>query len=100
MSNLRIEVTRGGDLARQEWCFWYYEGRHALVLDSYWESERSSKRHKFRTAPGRYYCRLHRSDEPPPIAEAGVPMPEDVLEEARQKFNESLRVVRWSERGG
>lgn len=96
--NLKITVEREGKggLWKQVWEFWYFDGAHALVLDRYTSSERTSKKHAFRPIEGGYYNRLDARESS--IAEAGVIIPADVAEEAMRKFSESLRVITWSQR--
>lgn len=93
MIHLQVEREREDQLRREIWSFWYYDNRHAIVLDGYRQEERPSKRHKYQVES--MYSRL-RSREAK-IEEADVPLPEDVVKEAIDKFNSSLRVSKWDE---
>lgn len=89
-----ITVERNPDpLTQWVWRFRYFSDWHALVLNSYATRERPSKRHGFKVTE--FYDRL---DNRRGMAESEIVLPADVLAEAKQKFTESLRVVRWSER--
>lgn len=90
-----IEIIRESDdtLRRSVWNFWYFDNRHAIVLDGFRMESRTSRRQKFRTDCS--YNRLNMRDST--INEAAVPMPEDVISEAIAKFTFDLRVTRWSD---
>lgn len=95
MGSNRYEIIReaADGLSRSVWIFWYFDNRHALVLDSYVELSRPSRRHKY-TISGKHYERLSHRDG----ANCGskeCPLPEDVVNEARAKFVEALAVERW-----
>lgn len=89
----RIEVVRetDGGFNRAVWDFWYFDSRHALVLDGYRTEFRASKRHKFKVSM--IYNRLN--SRASSIQEGSVPMPLDVMEEAKEKFTASLLVGMW-----
>lgn len=92
-----ITVIRNPDpLTEWKWRFWYYEQRHALVLDWYGTSVRPTKRHKFNVSES--YSRLDNRHHG--LSESDVILYPDVIEEARNKFIEGLRVARWTEVGG
>lgn len=88
-------IESQGPLRQVVWSFWYNEGRHALVLDSYAIEEKASPRHKFKLVAK--YARLgDRSYEYETIQERDVPMTDEVCRRARQEFVANLRVVPWS----
>lgn len=80
-------------LTEWTWRFWYYDRRHALVLDYYCTAERPSKRHKFRVTES--YSRIDNRRHN--LQESDVVLPADVIAEAKQIFTDPLRVLRWSE---
>ena len=90
-----MQVVRPSDdgMRQQVWSFWYYDSRHAIVLDGYRMESRDSKRKKF--VVNSLYSRLRSRDAT--IEEDAVPLPNDVVSEAIGKFTESLRVARWGE---
>lgn len=93
-----IEVERpDDDLHSQVWRFYYFDDRHVLTVDHYSRSTRKTKRHKWVSAAS--YYRLSRgSVDGHSINEEQVPLPDDVVAEAKQKFMDALRVTRWSDR--
>lgn len=99
-------VTRGlpdaqgfvSDLKQQEWTFYFFEDTAYLALDSYRVLERKSRRHKWQ-AEGDIYERIHGSRSAyRSMAEKDVPMPRDVLEEAKREFFKIVRIGLWSDR--
>jgi hypothetical protein len=95
---MRIEVIREykDGLSRQVYTFWYFDDRHALVLDTYVYQERVGR--KWKTAAFGYYSRLNERESS--IAEAGVPLPDDVRIEAAKQFMSKLKVTLWSKAKG
>jgi hypothetical protein len=77
-----ITIKRESDLEIQTWNFEYDTKGHAMRLNSSVREERPSKRHKFRVA--RKWWRYDRGVAPA--------IPPDVLDEARRKFVETLKV--------
>lgn len=92
---IHIDVIRESDdkMRRQVWRFWYFDNRHALVLDTYSMQSRDSLRKKFKVDS--IYNRIDRRDST--INEGAVDMPADVVKEALDKFVTALRIARWSE---
>jgi hypothetical protein len=96
MLNARITVTRESDdhLSQEEWTFTLID--FDLTLDLYAKSNRPTTRHKFRDN-GYTYSRLNSRDAR--LAEASVPWPVDVVNEARTQLLDhvasNLRVGRW-----
>lgn len=84
-------------LGRASWHFVYFE-RMGLVLDAYLQEERDSLRKQFRTT--RLYNRLsigrgtyaHRIEK---IAEEDAPLPDWVVEQAKEQFMAGLKVGKW-----
>lgn len=95
MGHVRF-VEPEGPLRQVAWSFWYNDGRHGLILDSYAIEERASPRHKFKVVAK--YTRLGegRSYDYQPIQERDVPMTDEVCRRAREEFMAWLRVVKWS----
>lgn len=96
----RLTVTRqDGPLNERKWAFLYFESRHLFVLDSYYVTERPSKRHSFKVK--QLYERQPYNDGShygvPRLKEADVPLPEDVLNEVRDEFMRTLRILRWDD---
>lgn len=92
---MRVVIEREPNpLTSWTWKFWYYEDTHALILDFYCTATRPTKRHKFQVqdAYSRNFPRKSNLKEP------DVVLPADVIAEAREKFIEGLRVVRWADR--
>jgi hypothetical protein len=100
MSNVRVTVTdedTPNRLARTTWAFWLYEAR--LVLESYVEESRPSRRHSYKT--DRAYFRLTSDSSllsSQRIAEKDVPLDANIKRRAVEEFVRQLRVIRWSER--
>lgn len=91
---VNITVTREPDpLTRWEWDFWYYDRRHALVLDRYRTLTRATKRHKFRVTEQYNRIDTHRNG----LTENDVVIDADVDEEARRRFTKDLKVQLWGE---
>jgi len=82
MIHTTIDVVResADKLTQETWHFWLLD--FDLVLDTYEKATRPTIRHKFRDGFG--YSRLH--DRDATIAEANVPWPVDVVNEARAKL--------------
>jgi len=84
-------------LSQVTWRFWHYEGRNALVLDSYIVSKRETKRHAYKLAQGYFRQRPDRFVRYEPIAESAVPWTTEIRARALEEFMKKLRVVLWSE---
>lgn len=98
MSNFIVERLSANELFLATWEFWFYADEYALVLDSYAERERRTRRHGWRilSRPSRAYAR--RRNPGWDLAEQAVPMPEDVVTEALSALVAKLRVCKWSAR--
>lgn len=97
--NIYFDVTRTtSDLAREVWRFVTLD--NALVVESYRVESRPSRRHQnYRVE--RAYERLsyNHSRHQTPINEADVPLPDDVVEEARREFMSRVRIGFWKPSG-
>lgn len=91
MDNTYIDIERQSKdgLVRWDWRFWYYDT--VLWLDYYTESQRPSRRHKFRCTER--YGRLNNRGSS--IKEADVVMPFDVQQEALDEFRRQVVIKRW-----
>lgn len=85
---IRLSVIRcGSDLHDESWTFVVFDDL-VIVLDSYEERSRPSKRHKPRVQ--RRYARIpHRNDM---IRIEDVPWPDDVLDEVMGKVKDKLKI--------
>lgn len=86
-------VRKSDDLNQEVWDFSILTNLSdeiRIKLFNYEKQERKTKRHKFRTIPGQWYDRFKSSKTYTPanytIALENVPLPPDVLEEAKQKL--------------
>jgi hypothetical protein len=77
-----ITVERKADLRIETFVFEYDERDHALTLRRWTLEERATKRHKFRKASGWESY----------MARAAKDVPQDVLDEAKQRFVETVAV--------
>lgn len=77
-----ITVKRESELEMQTWTFRYSERDHMLTLSSWQRDTRSTTNHKYRCAGAWQWSMTVRRHSVPP----------DVIEEARRKFIETLRV--------
>lgn len=90
-----IEVTKQVDeLTIERWSFYFMYNK--LFLDRYCLMHKESKRERTYKVIGRYN-RLSRRDSS--IGEIEVPLPEDVKQEAFNKFISEIKVLKWSENG-
>lgn len=98
MNNQRFVVERKiSDLSIQHWVFWYYDTYHTLFLDQYCTMERATKRHKFQVGED-YYTRGGDTRNNT-MGVGDVPLPPDVIAEAKERFMqhmESVKVERWT----
>lgn len=79
-------------LSCQEWEFINFD--FSLVLNTYAQKSRASRRHKF--VVDKQHCRLslfHVGSKQ--LKEDGVPLPADVVAEARQMAIDAIRVGLW-----
>ncbi len=83
-----IERTEDDKLHQQVWTFAQFDT--TLKLDLYAKLERATTRHKFKAVTGYVYSRLNGREFK--MKSADVPMPADVIEEARQRFFDSITV--------
>lgn len=93
-----IEVEKrldAGNLNVEIWRFDWVEPY--LVLGSYRQMARSSRRHKFVTMPGRFYDRGDRRNNT--MALIDVPFPECVKDDAYQQFISKVAVAKEYPRG-
>lgn len=81
--------------ARQVWVFNYFDWAHALYLISYKSESRPTKRHNWRL--GEYWFYL--DERGSKIKAEAVPLPFDVMAEARAAFMDSLKIEIWKGRG-
>ena len=84
-------------LSRDVWVFLYFE-RDGLRLDSYAHEERDSLRKKFK--PRRLYNRISHGrafadNLIESVAVESVPLPDWVMERAKELFFASMRVGKW-----
>jgi hypothetical protein len=99
MSHDRVNFTDtdADQLRRVTWAFWFHE--RALVVDSYIIESRPTKRHNFKIA--RAYFRLPVGMgallDSEKIAEADVPLTDEIRDRALREFVSQIKVVRWSE---
>jgi hypothetical protein len=93
MENLSIH-RQSDDLTRKSWRFWYWDQRHRLILDYYSTQTRKTTRHKWREVERESYQRVsfHRSFYN--MDAADVPLPQDVIDEAKAIFLETLTVAK------
>lgn len=91
MFNCRIKVDRPSDdfLSCKQWEFWYDEDRHTLWLDGYFELSKATKRHKL--VVDKKYRRTSTRDNDFTVDE--LPLPSDVITEAKQTFIEHMKSV-------
>lgn len=84
-------------LKRVTWDFWLYN--RDLVLDAYIVEVRQTTRHGYKVEAS--YHRLshpgNRDESGKPIAEADVPLTQDIIETAIARYTSQLHVRRWSE---
>ena len=83
-----IERTADDKLHQQVWSFAQFDT--TLKLDIYAKLERTTTRHKFKVVTGYSYSRLDRRSHA--MKSADVPMPDDVIQEVRQQFFDSITV--------
>ena len=87
-----IEVIRQIDeLHRQVWRFNFMDRECQLRVDHYALQHRPTKRHKYRTTE--YYDFYSGSRGIDRIPSKEIPLPEDVVAEARREFYNKLTVV-------
>lgn len=78
-----ITVKRESELEMQEWRFEYFERGHVLCLSRWVRLARETKRHKFRVV-GEWDRVFQKQGQ--------KTLSPDVIDEARRKFVETLRV--------
>lgn len=90
-----ITITRKPDPVTEErWVFTFFEDRMLLILDAYSKGYRPSPRHRNYVAAFKdMYVRI--LDRDAKMTEDQVPMPEDVVAEAREKLVSQIRVGLW-----
>jgi hypothetical protein len=91
-----IQIIRDqGTLDKREWAFYYYADYHTLILVYYFHYSRATTRHKFKTVEwwSTYGDNRDRGRFEGKRLDA-VPLPDDVVSEARQEFISSLRVTK------
>lgn len=94
---ITIKRTAADELSKEEWTFWVHDS-HAgfnIVLDHYVNATRPTKRHGWRQSDTRSYSRLFRNNMR--MDEASVPLPGDVMNEAREKLIATIRVGKWEQ---
>lgn len=88
-----IEVIRQpNNLNREVWQFHAMTGHRleiVVILEYYYKQNRSSARHKW--ISDEYYSRTGRGSS---LKVGEVPLPDDVAQEALQKFMEQVKVVK------
>lgn len=95
-----ITVTREeGDLSREMWRFCLIEmgGELLMTLNEYEPQARATKRHKWRKSGPGYY-RLRGSHMERPFLTEEPDAPEDVLEEALERFRSQIVYKKWKSR--
>lgn len=94
MTNITVERYSEDGLSAKSWVFWYYELRHTLYLDHYYEMSRPTKRHKLSVDEN--YNRLMARSSSRHLDQ--VEIPDDVIEEARRLFVElaaTVKIEKW-----
>lgn len=90
---ITITKTSPDKLTRQEWRFWFYLRKTALILDRYTLYKRETKRHKFgKSSIVKSYARTFARDCT--ISADEVPLDSGIAEEARKKFIDKIIVAR------
>lgn len=94
---MKITRTSKDSLTSQVWKFavCFRSEEIQVVVDEYHFLQRSSKRHKFLLGENSTYLRLFSRDST--CMEKDVPLPTDVIEEARQNVVNWVKVGRWSD---
>lgn len=84
-----IERTADDKLHQEVWSFMQIDTN--LILDTYAKLERASTRHKFKVV-GNTYARYNKRQNTLPTDD--VSWPTDVVAEAKQRFIDSIEVVK------
>lgn len=94
MSHIVVDRYSEDNLSAKSWQFWYYDTRHTLYLDNYYEMSRPTKRHKFTVNEN--YNRIMGRRSSRKVEE--IEIPDDVVEEARRLFVElaaTVKIEKW-----
>lgn len=94
MNHVEIVRHTPDELVRYVWSFCFFEDRLFLCLNRYETQTRATRRHKFQRF-GPHYDRHNERDSK--LKEATVPLPDDVVADARNAVISKIRVGRWAE---
>lgn len=94
MANVEVERVAEDGLSRQIWRFHVITGYGNTILrvEYYGRETRSSKRHKWITAPAKRYASFDPRPYNSGIAAKDVPLPDDVAAEAKDRFMHAVVV--------
>jgi len=96
MAIIEIERIETGNLSRQVWRFHMISGYGAsqvfLRVEYYGKEERASKRHKWVKNPATRYTSFDDRPYNSGIRADDVPLPQDVADEALDRFTQSVIV--------
>lgn len=87
---IKILRTSENGLEFKTWTFMLFE--FTLILDTYLVQHKESLKHK-KLMLDEDYNRLNQRDSS--LKEEEVPLPEDVIEEARKEFIAKMKVSKW-----
>lgn len=92
-----VSVTRvHSELERSVWSFFYYDRDNVLYLDSYIKEARETPA-KRKYQPLVQYDRIRHNGMTGPgrVEVDKVPLPDEIVAEAKQKLFESITVKKW-----
>ncbi len=93
---VRRESKSNPSLEAEEWIFTTFERNNEiwLVLDKYSKETRATKRHGWKPVSESKYQRIFLRDSA--LTEREVPLPDDVMEEAKAKLISQIHVGLWN----
>ncbi len=87
-----IERTADDKLHQEVWSFFQLSSDPKIVLDLYAKLEHATTRRKFKPVPGFTYARYNKRENR--LDASNVPWPADVVAEAKQRFVDSIEIVK------